>query len=81
MSFFAVVEALNAAGARLQRDVNPVVMTKASFTAKLAERDRFVTRVMREPKILLLGDARELGLKLASGSIARVRRGETAGTT
>lgn len=60
-SFTAVVEALSAAGVRLRRDVNPVVMTRASFTAKRAGRERFVTRVVREPKILLLGDARELG--------------------
>jgi predicted nucleotidyltransferase len=58
-SFVAVVEVLNRAGGRLRRDVNPVVMTKAAFEAKLASHDRFVTRVAREPKIFLLGDAGE----------------------
>ena len=58
-SFAAVVEALSRAGGRLRREVNPVVMTKAAFEAKLASRDRFVARVAREPKIFLLGDASE----------------------
>jgi predicted nucleotidyltransferase len=58
-SFTAVVETLSSAARRLGRDVNPVVMTKVAFAAKLAERDRFATRVAREPKIFLLGDASE----------------------
>lgn len=63
-TFSAVVEALNRAGERLKRDVNPVVMTSVAFEAKLVSRDRFVTRVAREPKIFLLGDAGEFA-KLA----------------
>ena len=59
-SFAAVVEALNRTAERLRRAVNPVVMTRAAFEAKVAGRDRFATRVAREPKIFLLGDAREL---------------------
>ena len=58
-SFAAVVEVLNQAAQRLRREVNPVVMTKAAFVSKVAARDRFVTRVAREPKIFLLGDASE----------------------
>lgn len=57
--FAAVVGALSGAGVRLQRAVNPVVMTAAAFAAKLAKKDRFVMRVAREPKIVLLGDADE----------------------
>jgi len=59
VSFSAVVEALSLAGERLRRNVNPVVMTRTAFAAKLASRDRFVARVAREPKIFLLGDAGE----------------------
>jgi predicted nucleotidyltransferase len=58
-SFAAVVEALSPASERLRRQVNPVVMTKTAFESKLASRDRFVTRVVREPKIFLIGDAGE----------------------
>lgn len=60
-SFERVVEALAQAGARLRRDVNPVVMTPAEFRAKLDAHDRFVSRTVREPKIMLTGDLRELG--------------------
>lgn len=58
-SFAAVVEALNPAGERLRRQVNPVVMTKSAFESKLASRDRFIARIVREPKIFLIGNASE----------------------
>jgi len=58
-SFSAVVAALSKAGERLRRDVNPVVMTKAAFATKASEGDRFVARVVREPKIFLLGNTSE----------------------
>ena len=59
VSFTAVVAALSRAGERLRREVNPVVMTAAAFEAKRTSHDRFVARVVREPKIFLLGDAGE----------------------
>ena len=59
--FERVVGALAPAGKRLRRDINPVVMKAEEFKAKLTARDRFVSRIMREPKILLTGDVRELG--------------------
>ncbi|MGB8337565.1 MAG: nucleotidyltransferase domain-containing protein [Burkholderiales bacterium] len=58
-SFASVVETLNLASESLHRNVNPVVMTKAAFTTKHAARDRFVTRIAKEPKIFLIGDADE----------------------
>lgn len=68
-SFAAVVEASHAGAQRLGREVNPVVMTKAAFQEKLRQGDRFVSRVAKEPKIFLIGDARELG-KLAKDRAA-----------
>ena len=59
--FERVVKALAPAGERLRRDINPVVMAPEEFRAKLKARDRFVSRIMREPKIILTGDLRELG--------------------
>jgi predicted nucleotidyltransferase len=59
-SFIAVVGALTPASEKLRRAVNPVVMTRAAFAAKLAGRDRFVSRVMRTPKVFLMGDASDL---------------------
>ena len=63
-SFASVVEVCHAGTARLGREVNPVVMTRAAFRAKRKTGDRFVTRVATEPKIFLIGDASEFG-KLA----------------
>ena len=59
--FEAVVEAMSRTRERLRRDINPVVMSEASFRAKLRRGDRFVSRIAREPKIFLVGDAREFG--------------------
>ena len=59
--FERVVGALAPAGERLRRDINPVVMAPEEFRAKLKARDRFVSRIMREPKIVLTGDVGELG--------------------
>ena len=59
-SFAAVVGALSPAGERLRRAVNPAVMTRAAFESKRAGADRFVARIVREPKIILIGDTGEL---------------------
>lgn len=59
--FAAVVEAMSRTRERLRREVNPVVMTRAAFREKYKNQDRFVSRVAREPKIFLIGDASELG--------------------
>lgn len=59
--FASVVEALHMTRERLRRDVNPVVMPTKSFRSKLKSGDRFVSRVMSEPKIMLMGSLDELG--------------------
>jgi len=60
-SFSAVVEACHVGTRRLGREVNPVVMSKKEFRTKYAAGDRFVSRVSREPKIFVMGDASEFG--------------------
>jgi predicted nucleotidyltransferase len=57
----AVVEACHAGTRRLGRDVNPVVMSTTAFQAKHRKGDRFVSRIVKEPKIFVIGDASELG--------------------
>lgn len=56
-----VVGALIPLRERLGREVNPVVMPRAEFDAQRARKDRFVTRVMNEPKLFVIGTADELG--------------------
>ncbi len=67
--FADVVEACYAGTQRLGREVNPVVMSKAAFRAKHREGDRFISRVAKEPKIFLIGDARDFE-KLAENRAA-----------
>lgn len=68
-TFASVVEACHAGTRRLGREVNPVVMTRTAFRDKVRHRDRFASRVAREPKIFVIGDADELG-KLAEDRAA-----------
>lgn len=44
----------------LNREINPSVYTPAEFRKKVRERNAFVTTVLREPKLFLLGDKRAL---------------------
>ena len=69
VSFENAVEASHVARERLGREVNPVVMSKDAFRAKQRGRDRFTSRVLKEPKIFVIGDASELG-KLAEDRAA-----------
>lgn len=64
VAFAKVVEVCHAGSARLGREVNPVVMTRAAFQSKHRQADRFVSRISREPKIFVMGDASEFA-KLA----------------
>jgi predicted nucleotidyltransferase len=59
--FEDVVGALAPAGERLRREINPVVMTAKEFKSKLKARDRFVSRIAREPKLMLAGELHEFG--------------------
>src|SRR5205807_90142 len=68
--FARIVEALVPARERLRREVNPVMMGSDVFRSKLKARDRFVSRVVRKPKIFLAGDARELN-KAALSTVER----------
>ena len=55
VAFEDIVPAVHAAHDRLRRDVNPVVMSPADFARKRKSGERFVTRVLAEPRILLMG--------------------------
>lgn len=61
VSFAEVVAALSPLRERLGREVNPVVMTPEDFAGQRAARERFVERVMREPKLFLRGTKDDLG--------------------
>ena len=72
-SFAAVVAALSPLRERLGREVNPVVMTAAEFAAQRAEKDRFIARVLKEPKLFVIGTPDDLG-QLAEDRPAQAAR-------
>lgn len=56
---FAVLEEV---GARLGRPVNPTLMTRKELAKRRADDNAFVTRVMSQPKIWLIGGEHELAV-------------------
>ena len=65
-----VVTALSSVQQSLGREINPVVMTLDKFVAQLDKQERFVTRMIDEPKIFVKGSEREFA-KLAENRSAR----------
>jgi DNA-binding transcriptional ArsR family regulator len=45
----------------LGREINPTVYTSAEFDRKRAAKDHFLTRVLAEPRLAVLGNGDELG--------------------
>lgn len=72
-SFTDVVKAFSRVHERLGREVNPVVMPKRDFVKKHAAGERFVARVVKEPKLFLIGTANDLG-KLTKDRTAKKSR-------
>ena len=60
IEFAGALQALAPTQQRLSRQVNPVVMTKAEFLRKFQQNDRFIKRIVNEPKILLIESNDEL---------------------
>jgi hypothetical protein len=55
-----VVSALRPAQDKLGREVNPSVFAPDEWRRRVAEQDHFVTTILREGKLFLLGDERDL---------------------
>jgi len=60
-TFTDVVLALADKQSQVGRDINPVVMGEEEFSAKLAVGEHFISRIMSEPKIFLIGTENDLG--------------------
>ncbi len=76
-AFADVVERLHPAEAVLRRSVNPGVYPAVEFAEKAAAGDPFLTTVLGEPKIFLIGDERELR-KLAEGRASQAPQARKA---
>jgi predicted nucleotidyltransferase len=68
-AFAEVSAVLGPAQEKLGRDVNPSVYPPEEFQRKLAHGHHFLTTVLREPKVYLIGDEHELA-RLAQGRLA-----------
>lgn len=64
-SFEDVVQAVYSTREALRREVNPVVMSMSEFSRKVLQGDRFVSRIVNEPKIFLKGGSDDLGKLVA----------------
>ena len=62
LTYVDAILALQAATAQLGREVNPNIFTPPDFAKRLKEGGSFVSRVMGQPKIWLIGGLGELGV-------------------
>lgn len=72
-SFADVVKAFAQVHERVGREINPVVMPRNDFLKKRTQGDRFVARVIKEPKLFLIGTANDFG-KLTKDRTAKKSR-------
>lgn len=55
ISYGELFTALEDASAALGRQVNPTILSRAKFRKRIANQESFLTRVMGQPKIWILG--------------------------
>ncbi len=55
ISLLEAVTALASTQGKLGREINPVVMTADKFGAQAEKKERFISRVVEEPKIFVIG--------------------------
>jgi predicted nucleotidyltransferase len=63
VTFGDVINAIQGAERRLGRDVNPTVFSEDEFRTKVLEKHHFVTAVLSQPKMFVLGENDNLTLK------------------
>ena len=60
LDFGSVVDVLHPVQKQLGREVNPKIFSVREWRAKLRSKDAFVTEIMKQPKIFLIGSEHEL---------------------
>lgn len=60
VDFGSVIDALHPAQAQLAREINPKVFSASEWKTSLGEKNAFVTDIMSNPKIFLIGEERDL---------------------
>jgi len=64
-SLLEVVTALSSMQQELGREINPAVMTVEKFSEQSVKQDRFVMRLLSEPKVFVIGGEDELAQPVA----------------
>ncbi len=59
-TFAEVTKALRSAEEKIGREINPVVYSVEEFHSKATKRTSFLTEVLSEPKVFIIGGEREL---------------------
>ena len=62
LSYGALFTALEEASVTLGRPVNPTILSRDDFHSRIAKQESFLTRVMEQPKIWILGEERDLSI-------------------
>ena len=60
LTYADVYRALESAGKALGRQINPTIYSRAEFTKRLKARNPFLTKVMRLPKLWIIGSEDDL---------------------
>jgi len=60
VGFGEVVSSLNMAETKLGREINPTMYPPSEYAAKLKQKNHFLTTVLRQKKIFVIGDEHEL---------------------
>jgi predicted nucleotidyltransferase len=60
VDFGAVIDALHPAQEQLAREIDPKVFSTCEWKRNLKEKNPFVTDIMTNPKIFLIGEERDL---------------------
>jgi len=60
VGFGELVSSLNMVETKLGREINPTVYPSSEYGAKLKEKNHFLTTVLRQKKIFVIGDEHEL---------------------
>lgn len=62
LSYGELFTALEQASSALGRPVNPTILSRDEFHQRIAKQESFLTRVMEQPKIRILGEDRDLSV-------------------
>jgi predicted nucleotidyltransferase len=62
LTYADVFAALEVIAPKLQRQVNPTVLTRNELAKRVTAKESFITRVLAQPKIWLQGEGNDLGI-------------------